>query len=98
MRDAQVRRQTRLIHGEAVILTADHHASAVDIEHRMVRTVMAKFHFYRACAGCKTQELMAETNTEHRNARCDQPFDGFDRIIARLGISRAIGQKHTVWT
>src|SRR5438552_15040112 len=78
MRDAQIRRQTRFIDREAMILTADHHAPAVDVEHRMVRAVMAEFHLYRARSGRQTEELMAEADAEDGDTGRDEPFDGLE--------------------
>src|SRR5271166_6317298 len=47
VRDAHVRGQRRGVHREAVVLAGDHYAPAVEVLHRVVSTVMAKFHFQR---------------------------------------------------
>ena len=57
---------------EAVVLAGDHHATAVEILHRMIRAVMAELHLERFCAARESEQLMAEADAEYRNAGIDQ--------------------------
>src|SRR3954469_25974324 len=50
VRDFHVLGQSHCVDGESVILAGDHHAPRFNILYRMIRAMMAKLHFHRACA------------------------------------------------
>ena len=64
---------------------------------RVVRAVMALMHLGGGAAERQPEHLMAEADTEHRQARLDQLFDFRHGIGAgRRRIAGAVGQKHAV--
>src|SRR6516162_3506534 len=77
-------RQRALIHRKAVILTRDEHASGLELLHRMIRAVMAELHLHGARAGCESQDLMPETDAEHRQVGLEKALRRLDRIAAGL--------------
>src|SRR5439155_17784158 len=57
MRHSRIGGQRRRIDGEAMVLARDQHLSRVAVEHGMVGTVVAKFHFHGLAADRETEEL-----------------------------------------
>ena len=84
------------IHGETVVLAGDGNTSGGQVFDRMVGTVVTKFHLVGLCAAGQGQNLMAQTNTEGRNALLDDLFCGANGVIARTGIARPVGEKHPI--
>ncbi len=53
-------------------------------------------HLYRARPGGQRQQLMAQTDAEHRGVGIEDLGDRLDRVVAGLGVARAVGQEHAV--
>ena len=96
MSDAQIVGKRVFIHGKTVILTGNQHSAIIQVLHRMIRTVMAEFHFHRGGATGQTQQLVPQTDTEYRNSRLQNFLDGSNGIGTGLGITRPIGQKYPI--
>src|ERR1700756_4437101 len=88
--------QRALIDREAVVLTGDKHAPGLELLHRMVRAVMAELHLHGACTGGEPENLVSKTDAEHRQVRLEKALRGLDRVGARLGISRTVGEEDSV--
>src|SRR5437667_10372423 len=71
------------INGEAVILSRDFHLAGLQILDRLVRAAMAEFQFEGLAAKCLAKNLVAQANSENRNAALHQITDGLDRIAER---------------
>ena len=63
-----VARQRRLVHGETVILAADHHPPGGEILDGMIRAVVPELHLHRRGAGGQAEDLVAEADSEHGHA------------------------------
>src|SRR5690349_8966547 len=98
VRDANVCRQRRRIHGEPVILARDDDLPGVLVEHRMIGAVMAEFHLQRLRTRCKTQQLMAKAYAERRLTGIDELADRAYRVVTRFGIARTVRQEDAVGT
>src|SRR6516164_11019309 len=85
-----------LIHREAVVLTRDEHTAGFQLLHRMVRAMVAEFHLHGARAGGEAEDLMAETDAEHREVSLQEALRGLDGIRAGLGISGAVREEDAV--
>src|SRR6185312_13729441 len=96
VRGAHVGRQSRLIDGEAVILTGDEYSPGIQVLHRMVGAVMTELHLHGASAARQSQDLMAETDTEHGDVALEQLAGRTDSVLAGLRIARAIGEEDAV--
>ena len=92
----QVARQAAFVHSETVVLAGDHHHTAVEILYRVVGTVVAMTHFQGLGAGGQSQQLVAEADAEYRNIGFQNVLDRLDRVVARLGIARTVGEKHAI--
>src|SRR5450631_1784792 len=90
MRGPQVARQGGLVHRETMILTRYQDPPGVDLQHRMIRTVMPEFHFHGLGAAGQSQQLMTEADTEHGDVGLEELRNGGDGIVARLRITGSI--------
>nr|GEU28458.1 hypothetical protein [Tanacetum cinerariifolium] len=93
---AAVGRQGVRVHGKAVVLGRDQHLFAVQVLHRVVGAVVAELHFQGGRARRQAQDLVAEANAEQRHFFCHQLARGGNRVIARLRVTRTVGQEHAV--
>ncbi len=96
MGHAQVSRQVGFIDGKTVVLRGDHHGVVIEIFHRMVATVMAKLHLHGFRTAGQRQQLMAKTDTKHRNVGFQESLNRADGVVARLRVARAIRQENPV--
>lgn len=96
MRGSDIRRQGRLLHREAMILTRNEDATGVEILHGMIRAVMAELHFDGFRTDREPQDLVTETDTKHRQVRLQNPARGIDCVVTGLRIAGAVGKKHTI--
>ncbi len=96
VRGTHIRWQRRRIHREAMVLTGDHHALAIQVLYWMVRTVMAEFHFDGFGTGSQRQQLVPQANPIHRNAASQEFTNRIDSVIARLWIARTIRQENSI--
>src|SRR5690606_12098994 len=78
--DPHVRRQRRLVDGEAVVLAGDHHPLAVQVLDRVVGAVVAELHLVGAGAGGQAEQLVAQADAEHRQLRRQDLADGGDGV------------------
>jgi len=62
----------------------------------MICAMMAELHLQGLGTGSQRHDLMPETDAESRNAALDQFGDGGYSIVARLRVSRTVGQKDAV--
>src|SRR5690349_5749772 len=93
----QVSADRRGIDGEAVVLARDDDLTRVEVLHRMVRPVVTELHLQRLRPGGEAHQLVAEADAEHRDARrVEDLADRLDRVVARLGIARAVGEEYAV--
>ena len=79
-----------------MVLAGDHHHARVEILYRVVGTVVAMTHFQGLGAGGQGQQLVAETDAEYRNIGFQDFLDRLDRVVARLGIARTVGEEHAI--
>ena len=96
MRDAAIRGQGFRIHCKTVILAGDHYAARIQVLHRVVRAMMTEFHLDGCSTTRQPHQLMTQANAEQRHALIQQLADGRYRVIARLRIAGAVGQKHAI--
>ena len=68
----QVGRQRGLVDREAMVLAGDEHPARVEFQHRMVGAVMAEFHLHRLRAAREAEQLVAETDAEHRDVGLEE--------------------------
>src|SRR5580698_2508615 len=73
-------RKGGLIDRETVVLARDEDASAIEVLDRMVRAVMAEFHFYAAAAGREPEDLVTQADAEDRQFGREQLSGGLDRV------------------
>jgi hypothetical protein len=90
------RRQRLRIDREAVVLAGDRDPAAVEVLHRMVGAVVSELHLVGAGAAGQRHDLVAEADAEGRHAAVDAFAGGGDRVVAGLGIARAVGEEHAV--
>jgi len=93
---AQFRREAVLVHGEAVVLAADHDPARVQILDRVVGPVVTEFHLHRARASGQAEELVPEADPEQGHARRQQFADGVYGVVAGVRIAGAVGQEDAV--
>jgi hypothetical protein len=79
-----------------MILRGNHHATAVQIDHRVVGPMMTELHLQRLRAGREAEQLMAEADAEGRHAFGDEGPDRGDGVVAGLRIAGPVGQEHAV--
>ncbi len=96
VRSAHIGRQAGFVHGETVVLTGDHHHAGLQILYRMVGAVVAIGHLHGLGAGGQGQQLMAEADAEHRDVGFEHLLNRLDRVVARFGVTRAVGQEDAV--
>src|SRR6516162_10425959 len=72
-------RQGALVHRKAVVLTGDEHAPGLELLHRMIRAVVTELHFHGACTGGESEDLVPETDPEHREIGFEKASGGRDR-------------------
>src|ERR1700693_1857607 len=90
MRGPEVPRQCGLVHRKAVVLSGYQHAAGVDLQHRMIGTVMSELHFHGLGAAGQSEQLMTQANTEHGDVGLEKLCNGGDGIVARLWIAGSI--------
>src|SRR5262249_24906094 len=66
------------------------------VEHGMVRPMVAELHLDRTCAAGKAEELVAEADTECRNADAQEFADRVDGVSARLGVAGPVGKEDSL--
>src|SRR5580700_8989734 len=88
MRRSQGVGQRRFIDGEAMVLAGDQHTARIDLEHRMIRTVMAELHFDGLRAAGEPEQLMPQANAKHRDVGLQEFGDRLDSVVAGLRIAR----------
>src|SRR5580765_1683139 len=80
-----------------MILAGDDDAPRVEVLHGMVRAVVAELHLHRLRARGEPHELVAKADAEHRQPRrVEDLADRLDRVVARLGVARAVGEEYAV--
>ncbi len=79
-----------------MVLTGDHHHTGLQILNRVVRTVVAVGHLHGRGAGGERQQLVTKADAEHRDVGFEHLLDRLDRVVARLGVTRTVGQEDTV--
>jgi hypothetical protein len=83
------------IDGEVVVVGRDLDLAGGVVLDRVVAAVVAEFELVGLAAEGQTRELVTEADSENRNAA--QKFaNGAHRIIHRLGIAGAVGEKDSV--
>src|SRR5438093_7707894 len=87
--------QTFRVDSETVILRGNFHLLALDVQDRMISTVMPEFEFECPPPERETHNLMAQANSKNRLFR-NQSADVFDGIVEGLGIAGAIGEKSPI--
>ena len=90
---SQVARQGFVIHRETMVLTGDADAATVQVFHRVVGAMVAKFHLESSGAAGQGQDLMAQADAKGRQAGFEQSAHSFDGIAAGLGVARPIAQE-----
>ncbi len=93
---AQALRQAVLVHREAVVLGGDHHCVVVQALHRVVGTVVAKLHLDGLGTGGETQQLVTQADAKHRGVGIKEGLDGLDGVVARLGVTWAVGEEDAI--
>ena len=83
-------RKSVFIDGESVVLAGNHNSAALQILNRMVGTVVTEFHLHGSGTGGKTEQLVAQTDPEGRNALIHYFSDCVDSVVARLRIARSV--------
>ena len=79
-----------------MVLTGDADAPAVQVFDRVVGTVVALLHFEGLGTCGQSHDLVTQTNAKSGNAAFNQFAHGVDGVIARLRVSRAVGQKDAI--
>src|SRR5450432_2236984 len=92
----QRRRQGLRVDREAVVLARDADPAAVEILDRVIGAVVAEFHLVGACAAGQRHDLVAETDAEGWYAAGNEFARRLDRVVARLGIARTVGEEDAV--
>src|SRR3989442_5741743 len=87
--------QTFRVDSETVILRGNFHLLALDVQDRMISTVMPEFEFECPPPERETHNLMAQANSKNRLFR-NQSADVFDGIVEGLGIAGAIGEENPI--
>ena len=62
----------------------------------MVGTVVAELHLDGLGAGGQTQQLVAQADAEHRGVGGQEGLDGVDGVVARLGVTGAVGEEDAI--
>ncbi len=90
-------RQRLAVHREAVVHRGDLDPAGLDIAHGVVRAVMTVTHLDGPGTKCQRQHLMAQADTEDRQAAFQQRLDHRHRIAAgRRRIAGTVGQENTL--
>ena len=76
MSGLHVRRQCAFVYREAMILAGNENPAGGEILHRMIRAVMAELHLHGARATREAEQLMPETDSEHRDIGLRKIADG----------------------
>ena len=93
----RVGRQCFYINGKAVVHRDYFHLIGSKIHYRMICTVVALVHFHSFSANSETEHLVAEANSEDRDALFKQSGYRWNRIFASFsGITRAVRQEHAI--
>ncbi|MNM58894.1 hypothetical protein D3C81_701360 [compost metagenome] len=92
----QALRQAVLVHRKPVVLGGDHDGVVVQAFHRVVGTVMAELHLDGLGTGGQTQQLVTQADAEHRGVGPKEGLDGLDGVVARLGVTGAVGEEDAI--
>ena len=87
--------QTFRVDSETVILRGNFHLLALDVQDRMISTMMSEFQFECSPPEREAHNLMTQADTKNR-LFSNQSADVFDGIIEGLGIAGAIGEKNPI--
>ena len=87
-------RQGFWINGKTVVLRGDLDFAGFQILYRLVRAAMTELELESLSSECLSQNLVAESNAKHRNARIQQRLHFPDNVIQRGGIAGAVGKKN----
>src|SRR5438105_1159423 len=85
------------LHSEAVILRGDKYAASLDFLHRMVPAPMTIGHLGGGPAEGQSEKLMAEADTERRDALGGQLTNDPGRVGHCVRIPGSIREKDSVW-
>src|SRR5579862_4951697 len=96
MRRAQAFRECCFVDREPVVLTGDEDAAGIEILHRMVRAVVAELHLHGPSASGESEDLVPETDAEHREVRLEESAGRRDGVVTRLRVTRTVGEKYAV--
>ena len=95
VRDFNALRQRIGLQRKTVVLRSDLDATGVTIQHRLIGSAMSEFQFVDFAGQCESQQLMSETNPEHR-LLAEQSANRVDRIIQRPRVARPVREEHAV--
>src|SRR5690625_4054933 len=87
------RGQAALVERKAMVLAADERTTAVDNLDRMIGAPMAGPEFDDPCSAGQAQQLVAQANTENRQALADQLSGKADAVFILLRMPRPVGQQ-----
>src|SRR6266436_2124880 len=71
------------INGEAMILSRDFDLAGLQVFDGLVRAPLAEFQFEGLATKCLAENLVAQADSENRNAALHQIIDGLHRIVER---------------
>src|SRR5579862_3140207 len=96
MRRAHAFRERCLVDREPVVLTGNEDAAGIEFLHGMVRAMVAEFHLHGASASGESEDLMSETDAEHRQIRLEKGARRRDGVVTRLRVTGSVGEKYAV--
>src|SRR4030081_4071134 len=88
-------RQRIRIDREIVVVGGDLDLARLELLDRMITAVVSELQLERLAAQRNSNQLMSEADSEDR-LPSHQPSNAIHRVCTRLGIARAIRQKHAV--
>ncbi len=96
MSGTQRGRQGCLVHRKPMVLGGDHDLATVDVEHRMIGTMVAEFHLQRARAARQPEQLLSQADAEQRHPCLHQLPGGANGVIASRRVAGAVAEHDTV--
>ena len=81
---------------EAVVLSGDRDATGLMLDHRDVDAAVAELHLVGAQAQGAAQDLVAEADTEQRQALSDDLFREVDCAVGGGRVTGTVGEEHSV--
>src|SRR5688572_443049 len=96
VRDAHIPRQGLGIHRETVILGRDFNLAGAEILDRMVCAAMSELQLEGLAANRQSEDLVPQTDAEHRHAGVNELANVADGIPERGGVAGAIAEKNSV--